>query len=300
MGHERLTAVTDAGPLIHLTEIGCLSILSIFDTLHVPEAVWAETVGCDRISGEDLLKSSTIERHNNPRNDVTRFIEKNDLKDLHSGERECLYLARQINISILLTDDLAVREAAKLLRLVPVGSLGIVARAYRQGMISMADARGSAMEALVYGVLLGNRPRKETLDFLCSLLEGPDLKGYDHFWNAAASCIRDLYPEESMDIIRSAYEKGLIWPGYIRIESFRGALSKDKAEFLKQQREYIESKIQEDFHDYMSWWACFNEGKSHFRNKIDNLLSIESPLKKKDRRKRKSKRKLAKASKRNR
>ena len=32
--------VTDAGPLIHLNEIGCLSLLRIFETVHVPDAVW--------------------------------------------------------------------------------------------------------------------------------------------------------------------------------------------------------------------------------------------------------------------
>ena len=140
MGRGRLTAVTDAGPLIHLTEIGCLHILSIFGNLHLPEAVWTETVECGRTSAEDLLKLSTVERHNVPRSDITQFVGINNLKDLHSGECECLYLCRQIGVSILLTDDLAVRGAAKRLKLVPVGSLGIVAKAYRQGKISMADA----------------------------------------------------------------------------------------------------------------------------------------------------------------
>lgn len=158
--------------------------------------------------------------------------------------------------------------------------------------------RGSAMEALVHGVLLDNRSRQETLDFLCSLLESSDLKDLDHFWNAAASCIHNLYPEESMDIIRSAYEKGLIWPGYIGIESFERALLEDKADFLSRQREHIESRIQKDFHEYMSWWACFNEDKTPFRKGIDPPLSMESPSKRKDNRKKKAKRKAAKASKR--
>jgi predicted nucleic acid-binding protein len=39
-----------------------------------------------------------------------------------------------------LTDDLAVREAAKRLGLAPVGSLGVVIRAHRLGRISLADA----------------------------------------------------------------------------------------------------------------------------------------------------------------
>ena len=45
MGNERLIAVPDAGPLIHLAEIDCLSLLCIADQLHIPQAVWQETVG---------------------------------------------------------------------------------------------------------------------------------------------------------------------------------------------------------------------------------------------------------------
>jgi predicted nucleic acid-binding protein len=98
-------------------------------------------VECGRTSGEDLLKLSKVERHNIPQSDITRFVEKNNLRDLHSGECECLYLCRQIAVPILLTDDLAVRGVAKRLKLVPVGSLGIVAKAYRLEKISMVDAQ---------------------------------------------------------------------------------------------------------------------------------------------------------------
>jgi predicted nucleic acid-binding protein len=59
---------------------------------------------------------------------------------LHDGERECLYLCQQIGVPTLLTDDLAVREAAKRLNLTPVGSLGIVVRACRLGYTSLAAA----------------------------------------------------------------------------------------------------------------------------------------------------------------
>lgn len=42
MGDERLAAVADTGPLIHLAEVNCLMLLEIFRELHVPEAVWRE------------------------------------------------------------------------------------------------------------------------------------------------------------------------------------------------------------------------------------------------------------------
>lgn len=40
----------------------------------------------------------------------------------------------------LLTDDLAVRDASKRLHLLPVGSLGIVVRAFERGGLSLQDA----------------------------------------------------------------------------------------------------------------------------------------------------------------
>jgi predicted nucleic acid-binding protein len=140
VGVEKIGAVADSGPLIHLTETGCLQILSIFGKLHVPAAVWAETVECGRTPGEDFFKLSNVERHDVSQSDVIRFIDRNNLKELHSGEQQCLYLCKQINIPLLLTDDLAVREKAKYLKLIPVGSLGIVAKAYRLGFISKAEA----------------------------------------------------------------------------------------------------------------------------------------------------------------
>jgi predicted nucleic acid-binding protein len=140
VGVGKISAVTDSGPLIHLTEIGCLQILSIFGNLHVPEAVREETVKRGRTSKEDFLKLSNVERHNLSQSDVTRFVERNNLKELHSGEHQCLYLCKQINVPILLTEDLAVRETAKRLNLIPVGSLGIVAKAYSLGQISKTEA----------------------------------------------------------------------------------------------------------------------------------------------------------------
>lgn len=141
MGNERLVAVTDSGPIIHLTEIGCLSVLNIFDSLHVPDAVWAETVEYGRILPTDILRLSNLKRHSFPDDDITVFIKNYNIHELHSGECECLYLSKLLEIPILLTDDLAVREKAKSLNVIPVGSLGVIARACNLGKISITDAQ---------------------------------------------------------------------------------------------------------------------------------------------------------------
>jgi len=134
------TAVADAGVLIHLGEIGCLSLLRIFETLHIPDAVWSETVGQARVWQGDVLGLNIVQRNALSQSEVMRFTQEQGLEGLQDGECECLYLCQQSGVSILLTDDLAVREAARCLNLTPVGSLGIVVRAYRLGHICLADA----------------------------------------------------------------------------------------------------------------------------------------------------------------
>ena len=141
MGHEKLkAAVVDAGPLIHLSEIGCLRFLRIFATLCVPNAVLLETVEQNRISQTDLSKETNIQQYSLPQSEVAQFIRENNLTELHAGEQECIYLCRQNSISVLLTDDMAVRDAARRLNLVPVGSLGIIVTAYKREDISLNDA----------------------------------------------------------------------------------------------------------------------------------------------------------------
>ncbi len=141
MGNRGMTAaVADAGPLIHLHEIDRLSLLRIFTLLHIPDAVWQETVDQNRLSQAGVLELGNIQPSSLSPAEVDRFILDNCLDDLHAGERQCLYLCQQIQVPLILTDDLAVRDAAKQLQLTPVGSLGIVVRAYRQGLITLTEA----------------------------------------------------------------------------------------------------------------------------------------------------------------
>lgn len=132
--------MADAGPLIHLTEIGCLPLLHVFETLHIPDSVWLETVEQRRVREVDFLGLSNVRHHTLVHTQVAQFIQEKGLEKLQAGEVECLSLCQQLGVSTLLTDDLAVRETAMRLYLTPVGSLGIVVRAYRVGHISLADA----------------------------------------------------------------------------------------------------------------------------------------------------------------
>jgi predicted nucleic acid-binding protein len=125
-------AVADAGPLIHLAEINSLALLRIFAVLHIPDAVWAEAVRPNRVREIDLAELSNIHRHTIPSVQVTQFLQETGLEGLQTGDVESLCLCQHLQVSTLLTDDLSVREAAKQLLLTPVGSVGIVVKAYRQ------------------------------------------------------------------------------------------------------------------------------------------------------------------------
>lgn len=141
MGAEKLkAAVVDAGPLIHLFEIDCIHLLNNFPIFHIPDAVWREAVAHNRLPENSITAIPGCQRHAIPSHAIAKFKNENHLEELHDGEQECLYLCRQMNISILLTDDLAVRDAAKRLNVTPVGSLGIIVKAYQLGRIAIEDA----------------------------------------------------------------------------------------------------------------------------------------------------------------
>ena len=142
MGHGELTAVVDAGPLIHLLEIGCLQFLNRFDPLHLPDTVWLETVGQGRVSETDMSVLSNMKRHAINASEIEQFIKEKNLSALHSGDQECFFVCLEQQIPILLTDDMALRTAARRFNIIPVGSLGIVVAAFKGREMSLEEAEG--------------------------------------------------------------------------------------------------------------------------------------------------------------
>lgn len=131
-----LAAVSDAGPLIHLAEIDSLELLSAFDTLLIPETVYeeVETGGVpDGIS-------------NLPYEFVSVTGDRFGSEELDAGERAALAVAIERDM-ILLTDDLAAREAASESGVSVHGSIGIIALGYDRGVVNREQAV-SLMRAL--------------------------------------------------------------------------------------------------------------------------------------------------------
>ncbi len=135
---QAIEAVADAGPLIHLYEIDAIDLLKVFSIVHIPERVGDEV---RTTIHTDLYEQVGISiKHHVGRNDLAAFVQQNQLEGLHTGELAALFLCRSLPVDTLMTDDLAVRNKAKNLGITPVGSLGIVVRAYHLESISRESA----------------------------------------------------------------------------------------------------------------------------------------------------------------
>ena len=129
-------AVSDTGPLIHLGEIYSLELLTTFDHLYVPEMVYEELERGGVPGGLTDLSFEQVEPAElHPRTD-----------ELDAGERAALAVARECE-AILLTDDLAAREAASEDDIDVHGSLGIIALAHSRELIDRDEA-AALMRAL--------------------------------------------------------------------------------------------------------------------------------------------------------
>jgi predicted nucleic acid-binding protein len=151
-------AICDAGPLIHLAEIGCLDLLRDFQAVLIPEQV-REEVARHR---PDALAASVLS---------VRYVPVEVSADPHfkalvkafsldSGEQAALSLMVHDPKALLLTDDAAARLAAKALGLRSQGSLGVLLRAMRLGRRTKATVLAA----------LRDIPSRSTLHIRANLL----------------------------------------------------------------------------------------------------------------------------------
>ncbi len=118
--------------------------------------------------------------------------------------------------------------------------------------------RSAAMQALSFAVVEGLISRDEAFAFLGPLFTGNEASPYSSFWDLLAFTIYDLHPKGMMDVIKWAYQRGLISPRSTTTQEFidRNELSVEDA--LADIRMDLKRYTPDDFHKRMEWWACFN------------------------------------------
>ncbi|MBI2947076.1 MAG: DNA-binding protein [Verrucomicrobia bacterium] len=155
---EPAAVVLDAGPIIHLDELGCLDLLDGFGELRTPHTVWQEV---QRHRPQMLpgrlteLKLSDVSKSPSPT--LTALVRG---LDLDAGEIAALCLLEQTRGELFLCDDAAARLAAESIGFKVHGTIGLIVRAIRRSTRTVAQVKG----------ILEQIPSQSTLHISRSLL----------------------------------------------------------------------------------------------------------------------------------
>jgi predicted nucleic acid-binding protein len=129
--------ITNSTPIIGLSIISKLDLLNaLFDTIYVPQAVYNEIVHQgSRKYGKDELKEA-VEADKILLYEVkdSQMVNKMYGK-LHEGELETIIGAKELELRFVLIDERAARNLAKVFLLRPIGTLGILLLAKKEGKI---------------------------------------------------------------------------------------------------------------------------------------------------------------------
>jgi predicted nucleic acid-binding protein len=125
--------VSNSTPLIALAWLNQLDLVPVlFDTLHIPQAVYDEihynptAVGAVELEAVSWLKTSSVQ------NTIAVSLL---LDQLDAGESEAIVLARELHADLVLMDERRGRRRALQAGLNVVGTLGILIRARHQNLV---------------------------------------------------------------------------------------------------------------------------------------------------------------------
>jgi len=134
--------VCDSSTLIHLTSIGRLALLQTFyEQITIPPAVWNEVVeqGAGRVGAQEVAEACQAgwillsAPSDQPLVSLLR-------RDLDAGESEAIALALERKADLILLDETEARRIAERYGLAKTGVIGLLIRAWREGLIDSLRA----------------------------------------------------------------------------------------------------------------------------------------------------------------
>jgi predicted nucleic acid-binding protein len=159
MSKKGTVVICDAGPVLHLDELGCFKLLRDFQRIIFSETVVQEikrhrsTVLKQRIVSFDVISE--------PLPPDYELLTLCRMFALHAGEIEALSLMKSFPEAIFLTDDSAARLVGKRLGYKVHGTIGILIRSIRRKMLKPQEVV----------TILRQIPQKSTLHIKPSFLE---------------------------------------------------------------------------------------------------------------------------------
>lgn len=132
-----LKVIVNSTPIIVLCGIGKLDFLrELYGEITIPTAVYGEVTAMEDSACMQVRKADSW-IHIESIRDIT---EKKMYKaKLHAGEVEVMILAQEQKADLVIIDDNAAKKTAKYLGLTVTGTLGILLKAKRKGLVSRVD-----------------------------------------------------------------------------------------------------------------------------------------------------------------
>ena len=162
--------VSNASPLIYLAKVGKLELLKIFGEICVPEEVKVEVVDRGKALGkqdsyaiEKAIKEGWIK--------VLKIEPVDILIKLHPGEIAVLSLAKKLGVKEVLVDEKPARFAAKLLNIKPRGTVFVLLKALKEGLIDLDEFVDTLSEMIRQGFRLKEEIVVEAIKELIGLLD---------------------------------------------------------------------------------------------------------------------------------
>ena len=131
---SKISVVCDAGPIIHLDELGCLHLMKDFDKVLVPDGVRLEVLKHRAITFKDVDVKWVGISHKPPLEEPLETMCR--VFSLDAGEVEALAILKTEPGLTFLTDDAAARLVATRLGFRVHGTIGVLIRAIRRDLMN--------------------------------------------------------------------------------------------------------------------------------------------------------------------
>jgi len=156
--NEKMIVISDSSPLISLAVIEKLDLLGeLYEEIYAPTAVFQEVVRTDKPFARELklfLNGRTEEVKNKM---AVRMLSG----DIGAGEAEAIVLALERWPAVVLIDDLKARRFAKMNGLDVIGTMGILLKAKKDGLIK--EIKPLISELVLNGIRISKKIMEITL-----------------------------------------------------------------------------------------------------------------------------------------
>ena len=167
------------------------------------------------------------------------------------------FVATPGEIVMELMGDVVTEDLGRMLASVSHGNLGPIKRLIEDPEVN-EWVRSAALDALLVLFGKGQLDRDAIMGYLGELFLLKIERKPSFVWSAMVDAACDLYPEELVEEIRQAYDRGLVDPNDVSFPEVEEMLKLGKEKTLEVTLKYQKGLIGNVI-DETGWWACFRE-----------------------------------------